>query len=406
MTTPRPAHSPDPLAELAPENLARVYAGLRQTAPVHWSVHFGGWVLTRHADAVRVLGDPAFLADDPIARLTRIEARGGPSLPNLRTVLASVAFYTNPPRHGVLRRFTSHLFQRLEMSGLRVRLEDHAAALLAAARLAGGIDLVAGYGGDLALFAIHTLLGLPSEDCVALAGVARDIGWIFDASPRSLRELRHAESEVGRLLDYFEPAIAARRAGREADGFSTLVRLNDAELGLGDRDLAGFCTFFFIGGQETTATGIAASAVMLLEEDAARAALTANAGKLTGAAREFLRLAAPFQYVVRVATADAAIGGETIGAGERVNIILGAANRDPAAYPHPDTIDFDRAAPDSLAFGHGAYRCLGAGLAQVETEVALAGLVANPDLRLAPGTAVWGKQTRVPSLTRAWAEFG
>jgi len=404
-TRTRAGLTPDPLASLAPDNLVETYARLREEAPVHWSPTFGGWVLTRHADALAILGDPTFLADDPIARIERIEQRGGLHLPNLKAVLSTVAFYTNPPRHPQLRRFISRLFQGLEFSGLRARLERRADRLLLAAREAGGLDLAAGYGSDLALFAIHTLLGLPSEDCVALARIAREIAWIFDASPRSLRELAHAEAQVGKLLDYFEPEIVRRRGRNQTDGFSLLVRLGDRELGSSDRELAGFCTFFFIGGQETTATGIATSALMLLERDLLRARLIAEPEKLAGATREFLRLAAPFQYVVRIAGRDRAIGGETVRSGERVNIILGAANRDPAAFPNPDAIDLDRAAPESLAFGNGAYRCLGAGLAHVETEVALAGLLANPDLRLAPQTVAWQRQTRVPALARAWVEF-
>jgi cytochrome P450 len=374
-------------------------------APVHWSPLFGGWVITRHADAISILNDPTFVADDPIARFTRIEERGGPSLPHLRTVLASVSFYTQPPRHILLRKFISRLFQRLEMTGLRAALEGRARALLSDARQTGGLDLASGYGGDLALFAIHTLLGLPWDDCVALAEKVRGIAWIFDMSPRSLREMAHAEAQVGKILDYFEPEILRRRNRGEADGLSLLVRLADSELDLCDRDLAGFCAFFFVGGQETTATGIAASALMLLEQGATRARLADDPAKLAGAAREFLRLAAPFQYVVRVAGRDLTMGGEAIRSGDRVNLILGAANRDPAAFPDPDGIDSERTGSESLAFGHGAYRCLGARLAQIETEVALAGLLANPDLQLAPETVAWEKRTRVPALARAWARF-
>ena len=105
----RASLSPDPLAQLAPDNLVSTYARLREAAPVHWSRYFGGWVLTRHADALSVLSDPAFLADDPIARFDLLERRGGPSLPNLRTVLSNVAFFTNPPRHVTLRKFMSRL---------------------------------------------------------------------------------------------------------------------------------------------------------------------------------------------------------------------------------------------------------------------------------------------------------
>lgn len=401
----RASLSPDPLAQLAPDNLVSTYALLREAAPVHWSRHFGGWVLTRHADALSVLSDPAFLADDPIARFDLLERRGGPSLPNLRTVLSNVAFFTNPPRHIQLRKFMSRLFQGPEVAGIRAGLERRAAGLLLAARQVGRLDLAAGFGRDLAIFTIQTLLGLPSEDCLAQAATAREVAWIFDLTPRSLRELRQAEARAGKLLDYFELEIGRNRARPDESRFSQLVERSDSDLGLSDRDLAGLLTFIFSGGQESTATGIPASAVMLLERSDVRARLIAEPGKVAGAVREFLRLASPFQYVARIAARDCQFSGETIRAGERVTIILGAANRDPAAFPDPDAIDIDREGPDSLAFGHGAYRCLGAALAQMESEVAVAALLAHPDLRLVPGSVVWETRTRVPAMARAWADF-
>ena len=404
-TGKRAGLSPDPLADLTPETLVTTYARLREAAPVHWSRYFGGWVLTRHADAVTVLGDPTFLADDPIARFDRLEKRGGVSLPNLRTLLTDVPFYTNPPRHLLLRRFLSRLFQLLELTEVRGRLAERADALMSAARQAGGINLVAGFGNDLALFVMSTALSLPFEDCVAVAGNFHEVARNFELEPKPLRELRRTEAGVGVVLDYFERLVVERRGGPEEDGFSLLVRLGDRELGMNDRELAGFCTFVFMGGQETTGTGIPHAAVMLLERGDVRARLAAKPGKIAGAARELLRLAAPFQYVARIASRDGEIGGQAIAAGERVNIILGAANRDPAAFLDPDAIDIDRQGPDSLAFGHGAYRCLGMAVAHMETEVALAALLANPDLRLVPGSVVWDTRTRVPALTRAWAEF-
>jgi cytochrome P450 len=57
--------------------------------------------------------------------------------------------------------------------------------------------------------------------------------------------------------------------------------------------------------------------------------------------------------------------------GERVVLNWAAANRDPERYPEPDRLDFDWAAGDHLAFGHGRHRCLGAHLARRQLKVAL-----------------------------------
>lgn len=372
---------------------------------VCWSRQFSGWVVSGHADALSVLRDPTFRADEPIRRLEQITLRGGPSLNNLATVLANVTFYTNSPRHEVLRKFTSNILRTFDVAGLRARLDQRASELVSAARRGGTLDLVEGYAADLALFAIHVLLGLPFEDCLGLARTMREVAWIFDVTPHSLREFRQAEMRVGELLDYFERMIALDRAQPGGSGFSLIVQLAGRELALSDRELAGYCTFFFIGGEETTASGIAASTYMLLQRTALRERLRAQQDKLPGATRELLRLAAPFRYVTRIATRDSVLGERTVTSGSRVILMLGAANRDPAAFTNPDEVDPDRVGPDSLAFGHGAYRCLGAGLAQVETEIALAHLLQAPELQLVPGSARWEQRMRVPALARALARF-
>lgn len=395
----------DPLTELTAGNLAEIYARLRREAPVHWSARLGGWVLTRYADAVAVLADPSYLADDPVSRFALLESRGGPSLGNLRVLLSNVSFFTDPPLHIKLRKFMGRLLQASEVAPIRGTLEQRATDILARGRDAGRLDLAFEYGRDLAVFTISSVLGLPVDDCFEQAARARDVAWVFDLTPRSLKDLRRAEQRGGELLDYFEEQIVRAREAEQSGRFARLVARSDADLGLSDRELAGLVTFVFSGGQESTAAGIPAAVVMLLKNDELRARLTADPTQVPAAAREFLRLAAPFQYVARIASRDGVIGGTDIRRGDRVTIVLGAACRDPADFPGPDTIDIDRAGSESLAFGYGAYRCLGAALAQTETEVALAAILDHPDLRLAPEGIEWETRTRMPAMARAWAEF-
>jgi|GEM_PF-1779440 len=395
----------DPLTELRPDDPARTYARLRETTPVHRSAKFGAWVLTRHADALAVLTDASYLADDPIARFDLLERRGGPPLTNLRTLLANVAFFTNPPRHIQLRKFMSRLLQTSEVVAIGGAVKRRASDLIDAGRGSGRVDL-AGLGRDLAVFTISSLVGLPFEDCLELVVTGRDVAWIFDLTPTSLRQLRRAEHSAGALLDYFEAQIDRARKRQLADRFSRLVARGEAELGLSTRELAGLITFIFNGGQESTAAGISAAAVMLLQRGELRARLAVDPTEIPGAAREFLRLACPFQYVARIASRDSEIGGKAIRQGDRIMVVLAAANRDSAVFTNPDCVDPYRPGAESLAFGYGPYRCLGAVFAHMETEAALAALLAHPGLRLAPEAVEWETGTRMPTMTRAWAEFG
>lgn len=71
-------------------------------------------------------------------------------------------------------------------------------------------------------------------------------------------------------------------------------------------------------------------------------------------------------------------------AGEWVFLAISSANRDPAQFPDPDRLDLSRDTSGHLAFGQRAHYCLGAPLARLEAEVALAALLARfPELSLA-----------------------
>lgn len=93
------------------------------------------------------------------------------------------------------------------------------------------------------------------------------------------------------------------------------------------------------------------------------------------------------------------IAGVTVPAGETVLLSLSAANRDPARFSQPDTLDFDRDTSGHLALGHGIHYCLGGPLARVETEIALAALLDRyPTLELLESAPQWRRSLRSRGL--------
>ena len=110
--------------------------------------------------------------------------------------------------------------------------------------------------------------------------------------------------------------------------------------------------------------------------------------------------------MTRIAAADLCLGGQQIKGGDTVHLVLAAANRDPDIFADPDRFDIDRGGAEPIAFGGGEYRCLGARMATIELEVAIAALARNPDLQLGPGPVCWEARTRVPALASAPAMFG
>lgn len=149
---------------------------------------------------------------------------------------------------------------------------------------------------------------------------------------------------------------------------------------------------------------------LLLTRPELMARLRAEPGLLPQAVDELLRYI-PHRNGVglpRIATEDVEIGGVLIRAGDAVYASYLAANRDPAVFAEPDSVDFDRQGVAHMAFGHGPHHCMGAMLSRMESEVMIAGLLTRfPELRLTgpAGSTPWQRKGLIrgpKSLVVSW----
>jgi cytochrome P450 len=142
----------------------------------------------------------------------------------------------------------------------------------------------------------------------------------------------------------------------------------------------------YFAGHETTANQIGLGALSFLMHPSQRDKLMADPALVKNAVEEMLRYHTPPHYnACRVAIADVEIGGQMIRAGEGVYALLSAANRDPAAYPAPDTFDIERKnASEQIAFSYGLHQCIGQPLARLELQTVFSTLFKRvPTLKLA-----------------------
>lgn len=399
-----PVLSHDPLRELGPATRDRIYAELREQMPVYRSSVFAAWVLTRYADVTKVLRHPDALALEMASFLQSVSQRGNLDLSSLIQFCSSVSLLTRPPRHDVVRRVLTQALGRIWRMNLPDLLERRADQLLAAGERDGSIDLACGYGGPLARFVIGTFLGVPEHDLPQLAVLARDLIVVLERTYSSMSTLIKLNRSAAALIDYFVGLIALRRQNSRDDGTSLMVKLADEQLGCSDQELAGFCTFFFIAAEETTAASISGAALILLQHPSLRAQLFSDSSRLPQAVGEMLRLMSPVQFVARKLHSDVNLGGQLVRAGDPIVLMLGAANRDPAAFPNPDEIELNRNGPESLVFVVGPYRCIGAQLATFEIELAIRKLLERPHIRLSQAP-VWADRMNIAPLLQLQACF-
>ena len=147
---------------------------------------------------------------------------------------------------------------------------------------------------------------------------------------------------------------------------------------------------FVSAGHETTTSLIASGLAVLLQHPDQLARVRADPSLMKSCVEEMLRFESPLQRDMKVASVDLLLGGQEVRAGDLVWAMLGAANRDPAQFTHPDAFDAGRIDNRHLAFGHGPHFCLGAPLARLEAAVALDRVLRRlPRLRLDTEAIAW-----------------
>jgi cytochrome P450 len=351
----------DPFAYEFHENPYPVYRALREYAPVYKNPEIGFWALSRHADVVAGFKDTERLCNSG-----GISLEIGELSSDLTMVLSFLGM--DPPRHTRMRGLVSRGFTPRRVAELEPRVRAIASAYIDRFIAKGSCDFVAEFAGRLPMDVVSEMLGVPESDRDELRAWAdtvlhRDEG-VRGVPPEGIKASM-------KLLQYFFRLVASRRKQPGGDLASALLQVEQGGDRLDDKDIIGFCYLMIIAGNETT-TKLLANALYWLERNpVARAEVSANPALIPNWIEETLRYDNSTQLMARTATRDLELHGEKILRGEKVLLLIGAANRDERVFAQPDVFDLHRDTSESLAFGRGVHFCLGAALARLEARVSL-----------------------------------
>jgi len=364
-----------------------LFARVRELGAVHEVTLADGhraWLVVGY-DAVRAaLNDPRLSKDMHAALATGagLVAEGLPGPAFARHMLS-----VDPPDHTRLRRLVSGSFSPRRVEALRARVQAIIDELLDRITAQGPqhrVDLVAGYAFPLPFTVICELLGVPDPDRAPLgAGLAAML--VPTSTPAQYAQAKTASDAVVGLL---AELVHTKQHQPGDDLISALIAARDGDQRLDNQELLSTIFQLIVAGHDTTTSLIGNSVVALLRNPDQLTRLRADPTKLAAAIEELLRYDAPVPHATfRYATEPVPLAEATIPAGAQVLISLAAANRDPHRYTHPEQLDIDRNESRHLAFGHGIHHCLGAVLARMEGQLAIASLLHHyPHLRLAVPT--------------------
>lgn len=378
--------SNDPLGGIAtidwrpedPETLANPYplfARMRDEDPCHWSPRLKSWVLTRYDDVKRATLDKERLSSDRLrpyfASLPDAEQQ---RISDIVRYLSLWMVFKDGPEHARLRRLTSRVFHAKSMQGMRPQVEQIAARLIAALDGRDEFDFIADFAGPLPCLVIMSMLGVPHDTLAEVKRLSDDIALFIGSSRTSPEKYDTAQAATQAMAAFFRQLIAQRRALPRDDLLSELIHLPPSptqdDTPLSDDEVVATCILLLFAGHETTTNHIANGMRSLMTFPDQMALLRAQPALAAVAVEELLRHEGPSGAQVRVVAAEHQIHGRTLQVGERVFIMLNAANRDPRAFADPDRLDLQRDGVVHLTFGFGAHICLGFPLARTEGQVA------------------------------------
>ncbi|GAB4123923.1 MAG: cytochrome P450 [Roseiflexaceae bacterium] len=377
----------NPLDPAAVANPYAVYARYRSVSPIHRSVT-GPWYVFSHALCTDILRDPRFTSDPRRAR--------GEQTPAPRHAAYIHYEYENmlrrdAPDHTRLRNLIGRAFTVRMTEGMRPRIAAITDQLIDDVLPQGGMDLITDLALPLPMLVISELLGVPTTDRQLLKRWSKGLFEALDAyMPEDedgvLTRAAQAASEFGA---YLRDLIALRRSTPGSDLFSELVRLEEQGDRLSESELVSMAMLLLSAGHETTTNLIGNGVLALLEHTDQLATLRYAPDLIDSAVEEILRFDSPVQLFARWALEDLTVAGQAIQRGQMIALVIGSANRDPAAFIDPDHFDITRSERRALSFGQGPHYCLGAPLARVQGQVAIAKLLKRIPNLAAPHPPNW-----------------
>ncbi len=354
-----------------------LYRRLRDEDPAHWSTRLKAWVLTRYDDVKRVCLDMTMSSDRLRPFFAKLPPPEAKRVEELARYLTLWMVFRDPPEHTRLRRLAAKVFHVRSINALRPNIEATTRWLLEAIGERERFDFIADFAGPLPALVIIDMLGAPREELGRLKHLSDEMSLFIGSARDAPEKYARAAAATREMAGIFRELILARRAAPQRDLLSELVALDDGGDRLSDDELVATCILLLFAGHETTTHHLANGLRALLQFPDQLEALRSNAALAPAAVEELLRYDGPIGAQVRIVPEPHELHGRQLKVGERVFLLMNAANRDPRAYDDPDRVDLKRSGVPHLTFGFGAHICLGFPLARLEGQIALPAVLAR-----------------------------
>ena len=366
------------------QNPYPVYEKIRAQTPVFYWKQYGFWCFLDHADVSALLRDRRFGR-----QISHIASRAG--LGQAEHPAHVKAFYDvddrsmlqlEPPAHTRLRTLVNRAFVSRQVEKLRPQVEALAHQLIDDFP-PRSVELLTQFATPIPALTIAQFLGVPR------AMVPKLLEWshAMVAMYQFGRTRAIEDTAVAATLEfsaYLRQLLQDKRENPADDLISALTRAAPDGESLTEDELIGTCILLLNAGHEASVHAFCNGIKSALEANFDRRSAFATQASNEDFVEEILRFDAPLHLFDRYVLEDLSYNGLNLKQGDKIGLMLGAANRDPVRFPDADRFDPARAQNAHVSFGGGIHFCIGAPLARLELQVGLKVLFQRlPDLRLA-----------------------
>ena len=354
------------------------YREIARATNVFFWEDYGFWCFSGHAEVSALLRDKRF--GRQVLHVTTREDLGWPARPDHLGPFDAIERHSllelEPPEHTRLRGLINRAFVTRQVERLAPRIAALSHQLIDGFERQGGADLLAAFATPIPIAVIAQLIGAPGDmSDRMLEWSHRMVAMYQFGVSREVEDKAAAAS--AEFVGFVRALIAERRSAPRDDLVSRLIEAETGGSKLTEAEMTTTIILLLNAGHEATEHGLGNAAKALLENGVAPIADDECVDEL-------LRFDAPLHLFTRYALEELEISGVKLKVGDRIGLMLGAANRDPRAFTDPDRLNLYRVRNPHVSFGAGIHFCVGAPLARLEMRVALPILFERlPRLRLA-----------------------
>jgi len=363
------------------------FARLRAEMPVSWCPQspFGAyWSVVTHAPLMEVeVNAQVFSSSHELGNITIADTPPETSLANFIAMDA--------PRHTEQRKVVAPAFSPSQMVRQDALVRQRTAELLDSLPLGETFCWVNDVAIPLTIGMLCVMFDFPWEE---RADLKLWSDWASNVQPdRDPAYIQQFLAEMQRMLGRFDTLMEARRAIPPTDDLLSRMVHSEAMGRLGPFERISNLALLIVAGNDTTRNSMAGLVEALARYPDQLDVLRADPSLIANAAQETIRWQTPVTHMRRTAVADYALEGQVIRKGEKIVLWYISANRDETVFADAERFDVTRDnARRHLAFGHGAHRCVGARLAEVQLAALIEEIVRRR-IRIVPQ----GAPTRLAS---------